>query len=220
MTSVLTSSTSIHTLADLLEHLGGIAPDRVRFHPLPGTATEQDVLDIQAHEGRLCELVEWVLVEKVMGFRESCLAGALLAELRNFVRPRNLGLVTGEAGLMRLAPDLVRIPDVAFIAWNRLPARRMPTESIPDVAPDLVVEILSEINTPGEMQRKRRDYFASGVRLIWLVDPETRSVEVYTNADSSTPLQEGDILEGEPVLPGFTLSLRELFAELDLQGNG
>lgn len=219
MTSVLTSGTSIHTLADLLEYLGGIAPDRVRFHPLPGTATEQDVLDIQAHEGRLCELVEQVLVEKVMGFRESCLAGALLAELRRFVRPRNLGLVTGEAGLMRLAPDLVRIPDVAFISWDRLPTRRMPTEPIPDVAPDLVVEILSESNTPGEMQRKRREYFSSGVRLIWLVNPATRSVEVYTDVDRPTQLQEGDTLEGEPVLPGFALSLRELFAELDLQEN-
>jgi Uma2 family endonuclease len=210
----------MQTLADLLEYLGGIVPARVRLNPLPGTATEQDVLAIHTHEGRLYELVEQVLVEKVMGFRESCLAGALLAELRRFVRPRNLGLVTGEAGMMRLAPDLVRIPDVAFIAWTRLPSQRMPTEPIPDLAPDLVVEILSESNTPGEMQRKRREYFTAGVRLVWLVDPVTRSVDVYTDTDSFTRLHTEDTLLGDPVLPGFTLSLRELFAELDLQGGG
>src|SRR5260221_7161041 len=103
---------SIMTLADLLEQLG-VTADRVRVRPPPGTATDKDVLDIQAREGRLFELVDGVLVEKAMGFRESCLAGALLEMLRVFVRLRNLGLVTGADGTMRLAPRLVRIPDVA-----------------------------------------------------------------------------------------------------------
>ena len=166
MTSVLVSSPPIHTLADLLAHLGDIDPARVRFLPLPGMATEQDVLDIQAREGRLYELVEHVLVEKAMGFRESYLALALSTALRLFIRPRNLGLVTGEAGLMRLAPGLVRIPDVAFISWERLPGQRVPTEPIPNLAPDLAVEVLSESNTEGEMARKRHEYFDAGVRLV------------------------------------------------------
>src|SRR5207244_6788983 len=104
MTSVSTPTITIETLADLLEQLGGIAPDRVRFRPAPGTATEEDVLAIRnSAERRLCELVDGVLVEKAMGFRESYLAIAFATILWTFVRPRNLGIVTGAAGMMRLA---------------------------------------------------------------------------------------------------------------------
>jgi Uma2 family endonuclease len=132
MAAVATSTTTIETLADLLEHLGGISPNRVRFRPAPGTATEKDVLAIHDREGRLYELVDGVLVEKAVGLRESLLAIALASILRSFVRPRNLGLVTGADGMMRLFPSLVRIPDAAFISWDRLPNRRVPTEPIPD----------------------------------------------------------------------------------------
>src|SRR5215475_9717656 len=121
MIAVATAITAIDTLADLLEHLGGISPNRVRFRPAPGTATEKDVLAIHDREGRLYELVDGVLVEKAVGLRESLLAIVLSTILWNFVQLRNLGLVTGEAGMMRLMAGLVRIPDVAFISWTRLP---------------------------------------------------------------------------------------------------
>src|SRR5712692_4034785 len=114
MTSVSTPTVAIETLADLLEQLGGISPKRVRFRPAPGTATEKDVLAIHDREDRLYELVDGVLVEKAMGFREAYLASVLITILWTFVRPRNLGLVTAPDGMMRLAPGLVRIPDVAF----------------------------------------------------------------------------------------------------------
>lgn len=220
MTAVAHSTITIKTLADLLEQLGGIAPERVRFRPAPGTATEEDVLAIDDHEDRLCELVDGVLVEKAMGLRESVLAGVLIEILRRFVRPRNLGLVTGEAGTMRLRAGLVRMPDVAFISWSRLPNRRVPTAPIPDVAPDLAVAVLSAGNTPGEMARKRQEYFAAGVQSVWQVDPHTRTVEVFTAPDQSTVLHEAQTLEGGTVLPGFALPLHELFAELDRQGEG
>jgi Uma2 family endonuclease len=216
---MVTSAGTIETLADLLDHLGGIAPERVRFRPLPGTATEQDMLAVEAHEDRLCELVEGVLVEKAMGWRESFLAGVILTILSNFVRPRRLGLVAGADGPVRLASGLVRIPDVAFVSWDRLPGRRLPTQPIPDVVPDLAVEVLSAGNTPAEMARKRQEYFTAGVRLVWLVDPETRTVEVYTASEPSIVLHAEHTLTGGEVLPGFTLPLRELFAELDRQGN-
>lgn len=221
MTSVSTSTAAIDTLADLLEQLGDIAPERVRFRPAPGTATEEDVLAIRnSPERRLCELVDGVLVEKAMGLRESFLAVALAAILLNFVRPRRLGIVTGADGMMRLFPGLVRIPDVAFLSWNRFPNRRVPTEPIPDIAPDLAVEVLSIGNTAREMARKRQDYFAAGVQVVWQVDPRTRIVEVFTAPDQSTVLYEAQTLEGGTVLPGFTLPLQELFAELDLHGEG
>jgi Uma2 family endonuclease len=214
---MIATATAIETLADLLAQLGGIAPARVRFRPLPGTATEKDVLDMQAREGRLCELVDGVLVEKGMGFLESYLAGALIEILRGFVKPRHLGLVTAPDGMVRLAPGLVRIPDVTFVSWARLPGRRVPREPIPDLAPDLAVEVLSESNTADEMARKRREYFAAGVRLVWQVAPLARTVEVYTAPEQVMLLREEDTLEGGEVLPGFALPLREFVAELDQQ---
>ncbi|ETW94893.1 MAG: hypothetical protein ETSY2_48975, partial [Candidatus Entotheonella gemina] len=147
---------TLATLADLLDHLGGIAPDRIRLHPAPGTATEDDMLRANEQHESLYELVDGVLVEKAMGFRESLLAAALIVVLDGFVRQRNLGLVTAPDGMIRLAAGLVRIPDVAFISWERLPQRRVPTVPIPDLAPDLAVEVLSAGNTPREMARKCR----------------------------------------------------------------
>ncbi len=206
------------TLAGLLDDLGDIAPARVRLHPAPGTATEADILRANDRYGSLYELVDGVLVEKAMGFRESVLAAALIEVLRSFVRQRNLGLVTAPDGMMRLAAGLVRLPDVAFISWTRLPQRRVPTEPIPDLAPDLAVDVLSPGNTSREMARKCREYFDAGVRVIWLVELETRTVEVHSRPENIAVLSEADTLEGGDVLVGFTLSVRALFAELDRQG--
>jgi Uma2 family endonuclease len=131
-----------------------------------------------------------------------------------------LGIVSGESGMMRLFPGLVRIPDVAFASWKRFPDRRMPTEPIPDLVPDLVVEILSESNTEKEMARKYREYFQAGVQLVWEIDLKKRTVTVYTAPGQSTLLNEAQILDGGNVLTGFTLPLAQLFAELDRYGNG
>lgn len=218
MTTMATATLESETLADVLEHLGGIHPSRIRFHPAPGTATEADVLAIHDREGRLYELVDGMLVEKAMGLRESYLASVLIALLWNFVTPRHLGIVTGEAGMMRLLAGLVRIPAVAFLSWARLPNRRIPTAPIPDVAPDLVVEVLSASNTPGEMTRKRQEYFRAGVEIVWQIDPQRRTVEVFTAPEQSTVLYAAQTLDGGTVLPGFTLSLQTFFAALDLQG--
>jgi Uma2 family endonuclease len=220
MIKQLDSLSEIQTLDDLLDRLGRIPLNRIRFHPAPGTATEQDVIEADAHEDRLCELVDGVLVEKPMGLRESLLAAALIGFVRAFVIPRNLGLVTGEAGMMKLFAGIVRIPDVAFISWDRLPGRRVPSQAIPALVPDLAVEVLSESKTKKEMERKRGEYFRAGVRLVWEVDPEERTVAVYTGPEQPTVLTQEQTLDGGQVLPGFTLPLRDLFAELDRQGNG
>lgn len=218
MANVLTRSTSIRTLADLLERLGGVPLDRIRFHPYPGTATKQDVIDIDAHEDRLCELIEGVLVEKTMGLKESLLASFLGSLLINFVIPRNLGIVTGADGTVELMPDLVRIPDVAFTNWDRIPGGKCPEDPIPLLAPNLAVEVLSRSNTQGEMKAKRGEYFGAGVELVWEIDPEDRTVAVYVSQKKAKVLRAGDILDGGKVLPGFTLAVQALFAELDRQG--
>jgi Uma2 family endonuclease len=203
------------TLADLIDDLGGISPSRILRHPAPGTATEEDVRNFVERKVSLCELVDGVLVEKAMGFRESILALALVEILKPFVRQHNLGLVSGEAGLVRLAPGLVRGPGVAFFSWVRIPGGCVPNQPIPDLAPDLAIEVLSESNTPAEMDRKRREYFAAGAAQVWQIDPEARSIEVFTSPAESTLLQESQTLEGGNVLPGFSLPLARLFAELD-----
>jgi len=201
----------LRTLADLVERLGDIPLDRVRLQPPPGTATEQDIID----EDRLCELVDGVLVEKPMGLRESLLAGLILTYLRGFVDPRDLGLVTGPDGTFLLFPGLVRIPDVAFISWPRVPEGCVPEEAIPSIAPDLAVEVVSETNTPKEMARKRREYFDAGVLLVWMVDPKHRTVAVFTGPEESRTLDVTQTLDGGEVLPGFTLELSILFGDLD-----
>lgn len=212
------TETRIQTAADLLElieRLGGVPPSRVLMTPTPGTATEDDVVAIHDREKRLCELVDGTLVEKAMGIYESGYALFLASYLIVFLREHNLGRAFGSDGGMRLFPGSVRIPDVSFISWERLPPNKAP---LPDVAPDLAVEILSKSNTRKEMERKLGDYLRAGVRLVWYVDPKTRSAKVYDAAGGVRKLTEADELDGGDVLPGFRLRLADWFAEAEQWG--
>ena len=200
------------TIGDLLKRLGNIPATRVRLHPTPGTATERDVIDVLDRENRPCELVEGTLVEKAMGYEESQIASLLSMFLNIFVRQRKLGIVTGADGTIRLFPGLVRIPDVAFASWSCFPDRKRPKDPIPQIAPDLVVEVLSKSNTKAEIARKLSEYFGVGVRLVWLVDIRKETVRVHTAVDQSVLIKKGQVLDGGAVLPGFRLPLDELFA--------
>ncbi len=209
-----TTETQIGTFAELHKRLGEVPLERILMSPAPGTATEADVIAMEAKTDRLCELVDGVLVEKTMGVQESCLAALLIAALVDFVEAGNLGLVTAPDGAVRLFPGLVRIPDVAFFSWEKFPEQMVPEDPISAVVPDLAVEILSPSNSRGEMTRKRHDYFDSGVRLVWYVDPSTRTVTVYDALDSVIVLKEGDILEGGDLLPGLRIDLARLFSRV------
>jgi Uma2 family endonuclease len=105
----------------------------------------------------------------------------------------------------------IRIPDVAFISFDRLPGRTMPTSPIPAIAPDLIVEVISDSNTRAEMDNKLREYFAAGTRLVWYVDPPTRTVDVYTSPQNPQRLTVTDTLSGGDVLPGFQLTVAAIF---------
>jgi Uma2 family endonuclease len=201
------------TFADLLKRLGNIPASRVRLDPAPGTAAEKDVIQVLDRENRPCELVDGTLVEKTMGYEESEIAATIIILLGSFVRRRKLGIVTGPDGSIRLFPGLVRIPDVAFASWDCFPGRKRPRALIPHLAPDLVVEVLSKSNTKGEMNRKLREYFEAGVRLIWIVDPRKRTVRVHTAVDQSVLFAEDQSLDGGAVLPGFVLPLNQLFVK-------
>jgi Uma2 family endonuclease len=203
------------TVSDSLEDFGPIPARRIRSNPEPGRATEQDVQNIHLREDRLYELVDGVLLEKTMGWFESQVAAWLIYFLQDYLIRNNVGIVSGADGMMRLAPGLVRIPDVAFVSRERLPGGRPPRDSIPDLVPDLAFEVLSEGNTHKEMQRKLNDYFGAGARLVWYIDARKRIVSVYTSPENVTVLDETAVIDGGNVLPGFRLAIQELFARAE-----
>src|SRR5207237_1801707 len=109
--------------------------------------------------GRLYELVDGTLVEKAMGFKESVIASLIIRALGKWSDDHgDLGLVSGADGSLRLFKSTCRTPDVSFIYWDRLPTRKVPSEPVPHLAPDLAVEVISKGNRPGEMNRKLKDY--------------------------------------------------------------
>lgn len=203
----------LSTVAELLEHLGGIPADRVRLQPSPGTATVDDLINADRISENPCELIDGTLVNKTMGYLESEIACLIIAALSNFVVPRSLGIVLGEAGTLRLLPNQVRIPDVCFISRERFPEGKRPDHPVPSLVPDLAVEVLSQGNTNAEMARKLQEYFQAGTRLVWYVDPKARTVSVYHEAAENPAriLHPGDTLDGGAVLPGFEHPVDQIF---------
>lgn len=205
------------TLADVIDRLGGVPLDRILWNPRPGTATEDDVLRLlDGNPKRLVELVDGILVEKAMGQREGFLAATLIMLMMNFIHPRRLGVLGAPDTLMRLRPGQDRLPDVSYTAWGNLPAADAHMQRVGRYAPDLAVEILSAGNTRREIERKRGEYFAAGTKMVWIVDPDARTVAVYTDPNTHTLLHETDTLTGDPVLPGFVLPLADLFNDPQL----
>lgn len=198
-------------VGELLERLGNIPPKRVCMDPLPGTATEEDLIRKHGRPRKLYELVDGTLVEKPMGRPESYVASELGRMLGNFVVQHDLGFCTGADDLVELMPRLVRGPDVCFVAWKKGGERTIDTDAISKRVPDLVVEVLSPSNTRDEMAKKRKDYFFAGVQLVWEIDPRKRTAEAYTAPDEKTAVPAGGALDGGDVLPGFKLPLAKLF---------
>ncbi|HEY7153685.1 MAG TPA: Uma2 family endonuclease [Gemmataceae bacterium] len=207
---------NLETVAELLERLGGIPPERVRWKPCPGTATEQDLIAIvDGPERRLCELVDGTLVEKAVGFIDDRLGSILLHFLEDYLEEHNLGFCVGAQAMMRIVPGRVRLPDVSFISWNKLPKRRVPTVPIANLVPDLAVEVLSKSNTRREMKIKREEYFQGGARLVWEINPKKQSARVYTSPNQFQEIGPDGALDGDDVLPGFVLPLKRLFARAE-----
>src|SRR5262249_40357242 len=129
----------------------------------------------------------------------------------NFVRPRKLGTVLGSDGMLRLAPGLVRVPDVSFLVRGKLSRKTHRNERVPSLAADLAVEVLSRKNTKAEIARKLDEYFRAGTRLAWVVDPKTETVRVRTAPTEWVVKRVGDVLDGGDLLPGFPLPVQDIF---------
>jgi Uma2 family endonuclease len=212
VSTTVTALPTFVTFGDVLSFVDDLPVERIRLKPVPGTATERDVLDVYEKERRLCELVDGILVEKTVGAYESYLACLLAQFIGPFVRSNDLGIVLGADGMMRLFPGLVRIPDVSFISWSQLPSRKFPRQPILRLAPVLAVEVLSPGNTEREMSRKLQEYFDGGARQVWYLDPSARTMTVYKSPATYTVHGESDTLDGGDILPGFSLPLAQLFA--------
>jgi Uma2 family endonuclease len=129
----------------------------------------------------------------------------------SYARERGLGIVVTETGfLLSVEPPTVRGPDLAFLARESLP-QELPSEGFWRVAPDLAIEVVSPSNTAAEIRGKVLEYLACGSRLVWVVDPATRSASAYRSRRDIALLTVDDDLEGGDVLPGFRLPIAELF---------
>ena len=199
------------TAADLQQQLGGIPLDRIRVVPPPGLATDDDAMRIQDREGRICEVIDGVLVEKAMGFYEARIAAALIYFIEAYLRTNDLGIVLGPDGLVRISASQSRAPDVTFASWAKFPNRRLPTAAVPRVIPDLAIEVLSRGNTREEIERKLDEYFANGVRAAWVIDPARETAKIYEAREEPIEIGSDGMLQATQVLPGFELALRALF---------
>ncbi len=159
------------------------------------------------------ELVDGQLVERHMGFESSHIALELSVLLVLFNKAHRLGWIQGsECGYRLPLPggDTVRKPDVSFVSFQRLPATGKFPVGYPAVAPDLAVEVVSPNDLFYEVETKIKEYLQAGVRLIWIINPATRSVQICRHDGTSVRLSETDDLDGEDVLPGFRCSINSL----------
>ena len=165
--------------------------------------------------GEHFELVNGAPVEKKpIGAKSSETTIALAVFLGAFVRQNQLGHVyDGQTGFHCFAddPDRVRKPDLSFVAAGRLPGEKSPDGCI-RLAPDLAVEVVSPNDLYSEVDLKVNEYLAAGVPLIWIINPDTKTVHIRRADGSSAVLTEADLLSGESVVPGFACRVGELFA--------
>lgn len=174
--------------------------------------TAEDLLELHSR-GVRGELIRGIFCETVpTGIEHGEIAGNFITGLSAHVKPRKLGRVFGSnSGIcLERDPDTVREPDVGYISAEKLPLGARIT-GYSEVAPDLVVEIVSPSETGHEIYDKACMWLRHGVRLVWVADPESRTVDVHRQDGATIRLHEDDVLDGAPVLPGFTLPVREAF---------
>lgn len=172
-----------------------------------------DELMLLPDDGMRYELQEGRLISvPPSGYKSGRVASALGVLLGGFIRLNRLGIFAGPDGGLRLRsqPDTVRAPDFSFVCQERV--LDSGTGYFPG-APDLAVEVLSPSDRFSKVLQKVREYLAAGTRLVWVVDPEDRSVVVFRADGSTTLLGEFDSLDGEDVLPGLTLPLTEIWVD-------
>lgn len=171
--------------------------------------TAQQLFEMPGHER--FELVQGELVPmSPPGFDHGCIVLDIAATLREFVQSRKLGLVAVEAGFcVSHDPDTVRSPDVAFVRAERIPSGGV--RAFFQGAPDLAVEVISPSDRSSEVIAKAHEWLQSGCIAVWVIDPEAKTVSVYSNRPQPLFLSAEDTLACEELLPGFRLPLVQVF---------
>lgn len=172
--------------------------------------TAEELLHVRIPDKRV-ELVRGLLVvREPAGLRHGRVVMELGRRLANHVEAHGLGKVyTAEPGFtVARDPDTVRAPDLAFVGRERLPDPE--PEGFPDLAPDLVVEVLSPGDRPGEVLAKVADWLNAGTKLVWFVDPERRLARAYRQDGTEALLTADQALDGEEVVPGFSCPLEAI----------
>src|SRR6266404_9877563 len=168
----------------------------------PELMTAEQLLEVGI-PGKQVELVRGRLVVKEPpGYRHGDITARLAFDLMQYVGAQDLGQVlVGDPGFtLARNPDTVRGPDIAFVQRARVPDP-LPA-AFAEFAPDLVVEVLSPHDRPGETLAKIGDWLEGGARLVWVVDPERRGARIYRPDGSQSVISENESLDGEDVLPG------------------
>jgi Uma2 family endonuclease len=168
---------------------------------------------VAADDERLYEVVNGERQElEWLGAFEAVLASALSYHLGHFALQQRLGLVVPETLFVLDAQrNLKRRPDVAFVSYPRWPEDSVPRSEAWDVVPDLAVEVISPTNLAEEIDDKITDYFAAGVRMVWVLFPGSGRLYMYRSPEQVTGLDRSDELEGGDVLSGFRLPVSALF---------
>jgi Uma2 family endonuclease len=177
----------------------------------PSPLTAEELLRRRFPDKRV-ELIDGrPVVREPAGYRHGRIAARVAAKLTVHADTNELGVVcAAETGfVLRRGPDTVRAPDVAFISKARLPDPDQITYA--ELAPDLVVEVLSPGDRPGDLLAKVADWLNAGSRSVWVVDASRRLIRVYGHDGSCAMLREGDRLEGGDVVPGFSCEVSSLF---------
>ncbi|WP_017325370.1 Uma2 family endonuclease [Synechococcus sp. PCC 7336] len=135
--------------------------------------------------------------------------------LEFYARSEKLGVVCDSSTAFAMKEGNKRSPDVGFVAKERLKGIKRLPKGFFEGTPDLAVEILSPNNTIEEVHRKIVEFFENGTRLVWVIHPDEKFVLVYHSPQPDRLLLVGDSLDGEDIVPGFSLALADLFIELD-----
>ena len=163
----------------------------------------------------LYEVVDGQVVEKTMSARETEIASILVGLLIPYLRANRLGKAVVEM-LFRIdrEKDLRRRPDVAFVSHSRWPFnRRIPMVTPWEMVPDIAIDVISESNSAYEVQKKIHEYFAAGVRQVWVVYPDQAEVYVYSSPTQIDVFTNGQEPDGGDLLPGFRLPVAVLFED-------
>jgi Uma2 family endonuclease len=172
--------------------------------------TAEEFFRSPPQEGSLQELVRGVVVTQPLpGARHGLCCCRIGRRLANFADEKGLGIVAcfGTGFVSERGPDTVLAPDVAL--WRREHLPEVP-EGYSDIPPDLAVEVVSHLDPYSQVQGKVRHYLSHGVRMVWVVDPQERSMAVYRSLRPGTILDESATVSGADVLPGFTCQVADL----------